>query len=616
MPTAVDCARSCFANNSARNYSFKTILEEMNHQPGNKALSSSHRDNQGPGRLPRQKVIIERREGTAKDHKRSHRGFKDNFHSVNVPQSISAEFFLDLEKRSVHHRNSFPLDSVDSRAVLKWKSATVQLIMEWTKLWGKNRGSNHVSSEQVSRGVSLANELMENILEMAKTEIGRALECSEQLSETSSSVLICNDKRRNSKELDIEICCQMIALGWSRCDPNTLPPLKAAQKAQTILDRLEEICQMFDRLPRSDTQKLSFKRQDVTPTTRLYNHVLTCWSRSLHPDAENQALRLLIRMASSNGTFSKPDTISYNNLLNLYANKGDFEKAEALLRQMEQTSVEPHSSSTTLYIHQFPISPEITADVFSYSIVINALRKRFVSGGVTRDMDDPVRAERILMQMVKNGVMPNEVCYSTVLSLYAVADRLIREELSNPKSRKWNNKGMVSNNIGWGAENAERVLDWMTDLYEREEQDGQGERVQINSQHFTTVIDAWAKAGKGIEGAKHCERLCNRLVSLYEKSGEDFLRPRPEVCISHRSIVICFDYANKCYLLYYNVCLQCFGAVIDAWSKADEGYDSADNAEGVLDRMETYFLHEKLNKRFMLSNIAYNLGAWSLLVLC
>lgn len=72
----------------------------------------------------------------------------------------------------------------------------------------------------------------------------------------------------------------------------------------------------------------------------------------------------------------------------------------------------------------------------------------------------------------------------------------------------------------------------------------------------------------------------------------------------------------KCDLLCYNVCLQCFGAVIDAWSKADEGYDSADNAEGVLDRMETYFLHEKLNKRFMLSNIAYNLGAWSLLVLC
>jgi pentatricopeptide repeat protein len=250
-------------------------------------------------------------------------------------------------------------------------------------------------------------------------------------------------------------------------------------------------------------------------------------------------------MASSNGTFSKPDTISYNNLLHLYANKGDFEKAEALLRQMEQTSVESHSSSTTLPIHQFPIGHEITADVFSYSIVINALRKRFVSGGVNRDMDDPVRAERILMQMVKNGVMPNDVCYSTVLSLYAVADRLMREELSNPKSRKWKNIGLVSNNIGWGAENAERVLDWMIDLYEREEQDGQGERVQINSQHFTTVIDAWAKAGKGVEGAKHCERLCDRLVSLYEKSGEDFLRPRPEVCTTPRSIMICLDYANK-----------------------------------------------------------------------
>ncbi|KAL3798151.1 hypothetical protein HJC23_005712 [Cyclotella cryptica] len=457
---------------------------------------------------------------------------------------------------------------------------TIQLIMEWTKLWGKNRGSHHVSSEQVNRGVLLADELMDKVLEMTKTEIGTALQCSKQLNEDlSPSVFVRNDAIKNSKELDIEICCQMIALGWSRCDPRGLLPLNAAQKAQTILDRLEEICHMFGRLPKSETQKLSFTRQDVTPTTRLYNHVLSCWSRSLHSDAENQVRRLLCRMASSDGAFSMPDTISYNNLLHLYANKGDFEKAEALLRQMEKPSVKPPSSSNTPPTHQFQICDEITADVFSYSIVINALRKRFVSGGLNRDMDDPVRAERILMQMVKKGVMPNEVCYSTVLSLYAVADRLVREELSNPKSRKWKNIGVGLNNIGWGAENAERVLDWMIDLYEREGQDGQGARVQINSQHFTTVIDAWAKAGKGIDGAKHCERLCDRLVSLYEKCGEEFLRPRPE----------------------------CFGAVIDAWSKADEEYHTADYAEAVLDRMETYFLPEKLNKKFMLSNVAYNL---------
>lgn len=65
----------------------------------------------------------------------------------------------------------------------------------------------------------------------------------------------------------------------------------------------------------------------------------------------------------------------------------------------------------------------------------------------------------------------------------------------------------------------------------------------------------------------------------------------------------------KFYLLHYLACLQCFGAVIDAWSKADEEYDTAEYAEAVLDRMETYFLHEKLNEKFKLSNVAYNLGA-------
>lgn len=53
---------------------------------------------------------------------------------------------------------------------------------------------------------------------------------------------------------------------------------------------------------------------------------------------------------------------------------------------------------------------------------------------------------------------------------------------------------------------------------------------------------------------------------------------------------------------------KCFGAVINAWSKADQEYTSAEHAEAVLDQMENYFFHEQKDKRFMLSNVAYNLG--------
>jgi hypothetical protein len=54
---------------------------------------------------------------------------------------------------------------------------------------------------------------------------------------------------------------------------------------------------------------------------------------------------------------------------------------------------------------------------------------------------------------------------------------------------------------------------------------------------------------------------------------------------------------------------KCFGSVIDAWSKADDQYQTAEIAESVLNRLEDVFLHNKSNNpKEMLSNIAYNSG--------
>ncbi len=95
-----------------------------------------------------------------------------------------------------------------------------------------------------------------------------------------------------------------------------------------------------------------------------------------------------------------------------------------------------------------------------------------------------------------------------------------------------------------------------------------------------TVIDAWAKAGKGVMGAKRCERLIERLENLYQSSGGDpKLRPGPK----H------------------------FGAVIDAYARADEQESTAEHAEIFLDKLEDLFLHST-NPNEALSNIVYNLG--------
>ena len=426
--------------------------------------------------------------------------YKKKVDSAHRGHSVFNNFFFrDLEKRTIQHISAFPSNYDDSRLMSKWQKTTVQLIMDWTKLWGKKRVG---SPEQVGRGVSLADKMIEKLLVVIKRQIERELEHYQEIGQDPRPLQTAPPQRsvRQTKDLDTEICCQMVALGWSRCDHKARTTINAAKKAQRILDQLEEIYHVYIDLPESRTKKLDFTRQEVTPTIRLYNHVLSCWSRTADPDAEHCAKELLNRMARNERATSLPDIISYNNLLHLYANKGDVEKAEALLNEMEESTNEV-----------------IKPDVFSYSIIMNALRKRFLSN---HDMNDPLHAEKILTEMVKKGITPNSVCFGTVLSMYATADRILHENSNN--SRRWKTRGGMSNNIGWGSDNAKRVLEWMIDLYERS-------KVQLNSQHFATVMDAIAKSGKGVEGAKQCEDLCDRLISFYEKSGSDDMRPRPQV---------------------------------------------------------------------------------------
>ena len=64
----------------------------------------------------------------------------------------------------------------------------------------------------------------------------------------------------------------------------------------------------------------------------------------------------------------------------------------------------------------------------------------------------------------------------------------------------------------------------------------------------------------------------------------------------------------RCFSSYHSSS-KCYGAVIDAWAKADNEYATAEHAESYLDKMEELFLHRKSpNPKEMLSNVAYNLG--------
>ncbi|KAL7498203.1 hypothetical protein ACHAWT_006156 [Skeletonema menzelii] len=472
----------------------------------------------------------------------------------------------------------------------------MELVMDVSKLWGRHRQSNPTSPQQLYRAVLLANDLVSKVLSIRENEL-------DGIDSTALQSIQRNKKearfRSSARKLSTELLAQTVALGFSRCDPKISSD--AAYKAQELLDRLEEINVKYHRM--ENKRNLSFKEEDVFPTTRIYNHVLNCWARSMNHDAEKHATALLNRMASprhEDVAFPGPDIFSYNNMLNLYASRGNVPAAEALLKELEDSG------------------NGVTADVYSYTIVMNAMQRRFLSGKGDRYMKDPQRAEELLARLVRkyeesgftNGKLcPTSVTFGTVLSMYAAADRLRKENLSMNQSRSWLTRNVEASTqrivsdveyLGWGAENAERVLEWIIGLSERERRsrgiDSADESrcgtsdhdmfIRPCVQHFVTTCHAWANSGKGIEAAERCESLKNRNISLYKSTGYAELRP--------------------------NVLL--FGVVIDAWAKANEEDESAEHAERLLDEAEQLFLHShSSDPNNRLSNIVYNqvIDAWS-----
>ena len=520
---------------------------------------------------------------------------------------LTPSYILHLEQHAKEHIQSSS-HLTDPSLIAPWHRTSIQQIMLMSKLWGKNY---RAEPKQLVTFVSLANELLLKVLLLRKTELDDLFPNQKGDGNDGGFYQDKTQKKEGhprskgaKRLLNTGILCQAVSLGLSRCDPKIAPD--AAIKAQTILEELEGIFsrrRLADKNTNNSQHKssaLSFASNDVTPSIQLYNHILSCWSRSLDPNAEIHAKKILERMIEGRTAYVKPDVISYNNLLNLHANRGDVNAAITLLSRMED---QPNDA----------ISP----DVYSYSIVMNAYQKRFTkSGPDERDMKDPERAEELLSHLVSRyeesgfqnaKLRPSMATFGTVMSMYAQTDRLRKEE-DKRATRKWKAKSIEhniqgrNNVIGWGAANAERILDWIIGLSEREHQsknirtltidnpervrhDGQmnpnNEVIRANSHHFATVMDAWAKSSKGLVGARKCEALLNRLISLYEKQGYPDLEPNPVV----------------------------FGAAIDAWAKADDKPQSAEHAESLLDRMEELFLKKRSsNRREMLTNIPYNLG--------
>lgn len=155
------------------------------------------------------------------------------------------------------------------------------------------------------------------------------------------------------------------------------------------------------------------------PDIYSYNGVINCWSKSNQPNSPQRALQILQSMRKNRNdnskTVIKPDTITYNSVLDAYARHGDVVGANKVWEMMKEdgsyTAAKPN--------------------VRTYSILIDAWSKSASASASGADVTATNTADRIIIDEVErlftelnirydNGDLgeeggPNEITYTSMI---------------------------------------------------------------------------------------------------------------------------------------------------------------------------------------------------------
>ena len=319
--------------------------------------------------------------------------------------------------------------------------------------------------------------------------------------------------------------CVIAIIGLSRSD---IP--KRGRRAQSILDRVEVI---FDQ---------SGGLEELAPTSKMYNATIFAYSKSDEVAAIDNCLSLLRRMedrfASGKNKLVKPKAIAYNSVLDAFARRGDAHNAQRLIEEMER-------------LHARSNDEAMMPDKFSFSSLIHAWEKSCHPSAAKRAEETLQKMMDIFNSSGNRRVLPNQVTFGVCMALYA----------NNPNEKE-------------GALNAERILDWLVELFRTNDCDRD---LSPNASHFVTVMNGHARS-RGRQCAIRAENILTKMEDLYSETGCDSLKP------NHKCFVIC----------------------IKAWVRSKQQY-AAKNAERLLNRMESLFL-DSVDPSERMNNYAFNIG--------
>jgi len=342
---------------------------------------------------------------------------------------------------------------------------------------------------------------------------------------------------------------------------------KAPEKVQSILQFMKE-------------------QTTIQPNVITYNTIMDCWAKSKRPNAGEKAeayLREMIMMSQNSHhdddddqqttttTIVQPDTISYNTVINAYANLGDANRAQYILNTMlsqnnddknNNKSEQPHSminifdDDVDVVLPSSSSSSSVQPNVRSFNTVLMAWSK-------SNEKKAPEMAEAILHSMKKQQIMDTQK--SPSLSA-ATNDHQNEEHLFTIDDQ---------NNI---------VLHY---------------NVQPDIISYNTVINCWSKSQRADSGTR-AEAILREMMS------EEGVGVTPDT-ITYSTVINAYanignanraeQIVNEMYDNYYNITtpsnynsvakptVECFSTVLKAWSKSKEN-DAPERATALLERMK------------------------------
>ncbi len=285
-------------------------------------------------------------------------------------------------------------------------------------------------------------------------------------------------------------CCS----GFSATTPKPNQRRKGKDFTAQVVEDLvvKDVSAKFHVNKKSTTHKLLNTRQKSffqrDPIISL-NMNLDYLAKSGQQDAAKRCEELLLRIEAlhDDGYYERsPDVVSYNSVINAYAQGRSFEhsrieNAKRLMKRMEDKGLRPNT--------------------ITWNTLLRCILKEIGDKKLGASSKDNVRESEAILSLMEETSIANTVSYNTVISII---------------SKSGTNDA---------AERAEGWLRRMLTLYEATK----NEKIQPDSCSFNSVIHAYASAHKNSSGApkraRRAEELLNQMGALFRSGGYDTVKP-------------------------------------------------------------------------------------------